>query len=187
MKTKERCNRQCQGTLWSGADICSVADEWYPGGLAALAKNTNKSFRFSKAMSALPHEIISEGTSEVPVRAEDSWLLLLWGTMGNLGHAYAGQQVLLLHAQRTATASCCRARLLTFVCPWAGLWSLVATPPHGCAYPLPSPPTQVLRRVGSGLDEEHRLLSRVDIYRMTSVISCLLLRMKDTSGDWAHR
>lgn len=37
-KTKEQFNRQCQGTLWSGADSHSVADDWYPGGLAARLK-----------------------------------------------------------------------------------------------------------------------------------------------------
>lgn len=87
MKTKEQCNRQCQRTLWSKADRHS--DEWYPGELAVLARNTNKSFRFSEAMSALHHEITCEGTAEVLGRVEEPWPYLLWGTLGNIYHAYA--------------------------------------------------------------------------------------------------
>ena len=98
MKTKERCNRQCQGTLWSGADRSSVAEEWYPGGLASPAKTRNEPFRFSKVMPALPHEIPSEATWELLVRAEDAWPLPFLGTMANLHHAYAVQQVPLLQA-----------------------------------------------------------------------------------------
>lgn len=84
---------------------------------------------------------------------------------------------------RTGTASCCPEKLLALTCPWAGYGPLLplhlrAVPTH-CHHP----PAQVLRRVGSGLDEEHHLLGWVDVQRIISVISCLLLRMKDTSRD----
>lgn len=136
MKTKELCNRQCQGTLRSGADRGSVADEWYPGGLAALAENTNKSFRFSRAVPALPHEITSEGTSEVLVRTEDPRPLLLWETpsVPMLGHKHFSMRDVTYRHRFLLPRKASSPYL-----PLSWLRSLVATPPQGCAYPLPSP------------------------------------------------